>query len=142
MIRFDTPAGLQAFMHAPYPLSDEQFRAVTAPLEPGVVIAGAGSGKTTLMAARVVWLVATGQVAPEQVLGLTFTTKAAAELGSRVRDGLRAAGVLSQPDECRGLSRMTTLRRCSGQPLRPTTPMRRRCSLSTGCASATSRTLG
>ena len=45
------------------------------------MIAGAGSGKTTVMAARVVWLVATGQVAPAEVLGLTFTTKAAAELG-------------------------------------------------------------
>ena len=43
-------------------------------------MAGAGSGKTTVMAARVVWLVGTGQVAPEQVLGLTFTNKAAGEL--------------------------------------------------------------
>ena len=65
-------------MGAPYPLSDQQFAAVTAPLAPQVVIAGAGSGKTTVMAARVVWLVATGQVAPQEVLGLTFTTKATA----------------------------------------------------------------
>src|SRR5690349_17049489 len=41
------------------------------------------------MAARVVWLVATGQVLPEQVLGLTFTRKAAQQLGSRVRSRLR-----------------------------------------------------
>ncbi|MFN8167754.1 MAG: UvrD-helicase domain-containing protein [Candidatus Nanopelagicales bacterium] len=67
------------------PFSDEQMDAITAPLEPCVVVAGAGSGKTTVMTARVVWLVATGQVQPEQVLGLTFTTKAAGELSSRVR---------------------------------------------------------
>ena len=47
---------------------------------PLLVVAGAGSGKTETMAARVVWLVANGLVAPDQVLGLTFTRKAAAEL--------------------------------------------------------------
>ena len=67
------------------PFSLEQLDAITAPLEPAVVVAGAGSGKTTVMTARVVWLVATGQVQPEQVLGLTFTTKAAGQLSSRVR---------------------------------------------------------
>src|SRR5580692_2810940 len=48
------------------------------------------------MAARLVWLVANGLVRPERVLGLTFTRKAAAELGERVRgrlDGLRRAGI-------------------------------------------------
>ncbi|CAM5467389.1 DNA 3'-5' helicase OS=Streptomyces alboniger OX=132473 GN=CP975_23565 PE=3 SV=1 [Streptomyces alboniger] len=45
------------------------------------------------MAARVVWLVGTGQVAPEQVLGLTFTNKAAGELAERVRQALIKAGV-------------------------------------------------
>ncbi len=67
------------------PFSAEQLDAITAPLEPYVVVAGAGSGKTTVMTARVVWLVATGQVQPEQVLGLTFTNKAAGELSGRVR---------------------------------------------------------
>jgi DNA helicase-2/ATP-dependent DNA helicase PcrA len=67
------------------PFSPEQLESITAPLEPYVVVAGAGSGKTTVMTARVVWLLATGQVQPEQVLGLTFTTKAAGELSSRVR---------------------------------------------------------
>ncbi len=67
------------------PFSEEQLDAITAPLEPYVVVAGAGSGKTTVMTARVVWLVATGQVLPEQVLGLTFTNKAAGELSGRVR---------------------------------------------------------
>src|SRR5665811_422936 len=78
------------------PLTAEQLAAATAPLEPGVIVAGAGSGKTTVMAGRVVWLVATGQVEIEQVLGLTFTNKAAGELASRVRAALaRAASVQS-----------------------------------------------
>ncbi|MCW2811499.1 MAG: putative ATP-dependent helicase [Friedmanniella sp.] len=75
--------------------SDQQLVAITAPLEPGVIIAGAGSGKTTVMAARVVWLVGTGAVRPEEVLGLTFTRKAAAELSHRVRQALLKAGVVS-----------------------------------------------
>ncbi|MFL6027215.1 MAG: UvrD-helicase domain-containing protein [Friedmanniella sp.] len=75
--------------------SDQQLAAITAPLEPGVIIAGAGSGKTTVMAARVVWLVGTGAVRPEEVLGLTFTRKAAAELSARVRSALLRAGVVS-----------------------------------------------
>ena len=58
-----------------------------------MIVAGAGSGKTTVMAARVVWLVGTGHVAPEQVLGLTFTNKAAGELAERVRRALTEAGV-------------------------------------------------
>ena len=98
-LRLDTPAALQRLMGAPYPLSDQQFAAVTAPLSPQVVIAGAGSGKTTVMAARVVWLVASGLVAPQEVLGLTFTTKATHELGARIRDSLRAAHILRPPGE-------------------------------------------
>ncbi len=70
------------------PLSDEQLQAATAPRAPQLIVAGAGTGKTTVMAARVVWLIATGQVRPDQVLGLTFTTKAATELRARVRRGL------------------------------------------------------
>ena len=75
--------------------SAQQLAAITAPLQPGVIIAGAGSGKTTVMAARVVWLVGSRQVAPEQVLGLTFTRKAAAELSARVRAALQRAGVVA-----------------------------------------------
>ncbi len=71
------------------PISDEQAAVVCAPLTPGVVVAGAGSGKTATMVARVVWLVARGEVRPEGVLGLTFTSKAADELASRVRTALR-----------------------------------------------------
>ena len=80
-----------------YAPSPEQWEAIRAPLEPAVVIAGAGSGKTTLMSARVVYLVATGQVRPDQVLGLTFTTKAASQLRSKVRQDLLAAGLLPEP---------------------------------------------
>lgn len=63
----------------------EQAAVIEAPLVPGLVVAGAGSGKTETMAARVVYLVATGQVRPDQVLGLTFTRKAAAALSQRIR---------------------------------------------------------
>ncbi len=69
-------------------LTPQQRAAVGAPLEPGLIVAGAGSGKTEVMAARVVHLVATGQVRPDEVLGLTFTTKATASLAARVRSGL------------------------------------------------------
>ncbi len=62
----------------------EQTRVIEGPLEPTLVVAGAGSGKTETMAARVVWLIANGLVRPEAVLGLTFTRKAAAELADRV----------------------------------------------------------
>ena len=63
----------------------EQAAVVESELAPAAVVAGAGSGKTETMAARVVWLVANDLVAPDQVLGLTFTRKAAAELGLRIR---------------------------------------------------------
>ena len=92
-----TPEGLRRLMGMPFAFSPPQFEAITAPLAPQLVIAGAGSGKTTVMAARVVWLVATGQVEPHEVLGLTFTTKATHELASRIRDSLRAAGILHAP---------------------------------------------
>lgn len=70
------------------PPTEEQARVIEAPLEPTVVIAGAGSGKTETMAARVVWLIANGLVPADQVLGLTFTRKAARELAGRVRQRL------------------------------------------------------
>jgi len=69
--------------------TDEQRRVIEAPLSPLLVVAGAGSGKTETMASRVVWLVANGIVEPQQVLGLTFTRKAAGELAERVHSRLR-----------------------------------------------------
>ncbi|WP_131810577.1 ATP-dependent helicase, partial [Mycolicibacter sinensis] len=71
----------------------EQAAVIAAPPGPLVVIAGAGAGKTETMAARVVWLVANGYADPGQVLGLTFTRKAAGQLLRRVRSRLaRLAG--------------------------------------------------
>ncbi|MEH3136175.1 MAG: ATP-dependent DNA helicase [Mycolicibacterium neoaurum] len=71
----------------------EQAAVIAAPPGPVVVIAGAGAGKTETMAARVVWLVANGYARPDQVLGLTFTRKAAGQLLRRVRTRLaRLAG--------------------------------------------------
>jgi DNA helicase-2/ATP-dependent DNA helicase PcrA len=63
----------------------EQEKIIQAPLAPAVVIAGAGSGKTETMSSRLVYLVANGLVEPGEVLGLTFTKKAATELSHRVR---------------------------------------------------------
>ncbi|GII57023.1 ATP-dependent DNA helicase [Planotetraspora thailandica] len=81
------------------PPTPEQAAVIDAPLEPAVVVAGAGSGKSETMAGRVVWLVANGLARPEQILGLTFTRKAAAELAERVRkrlEGLAAAGLVER----------------------------------------------
>src|SRR5690242_12174989 len=68
--------------------TDEQAEVICAPPGPLVVIAGAGAGKTETMAARVVWLVANGYARPGEVLGLTFTRKAAGQLLRRVRTRL------------------------------------------------------
>ncbi len=69
--------------------TQEQCDVIEWPLAPMLVVAGAGSGKTETMAARVVWLVVNGYVDPDQVLGLTFTRKAAAELAERIEQRLR-----------------------------------------------------
>ncbi|RXR36996.1 ATP-dependent helicase, partial [Mycobacterium tuberculosis] len=77
-----------------FPPTAEQAAVIAAPPGPLVVIAGAGAGKTETMAARVVWLVANGYAEPGQVLGLTFTRKAAGQLLRRVRSRLaRLAGI-------------------------------------------------
>ncbi len=79
--------------HLPTP---EQVAVIEAPLRPLLVVAGAGSGKTETMAARVVWLVANDLVHPDEVLGLTFTRKAAGELSERLSARLatlREAGI-------------------------------------------------
>ncbi|QQM66873.1 ATP-dependent DNA helicase [Actinomyces weissii] len=81
-------------VHTPTP---EQSQVISHPLSPVLVVAGAGSGKTATMSQRVVYLVASGQVRPEQVLGLTFTRKATAELDQRVAtrlSQLAASGLL------------------------------------------------
>ncbi|MGE5694905.1 MAG: ATP-dependent helicase [Candidatus Sericytochromatia bacterium] len=86
------PAELAEALGLPTP-TEEQAAVIAAPPGPLVVIAGAGAGKTETMAARVVWLVANGFACPGEVLGLTFTRKAAAQLLKRVRSRLaRLAG--------------------------------------------------
>ena len=90
------PAQLARLLRLPEP-TPEQAAVISAPLGPLAVIAGAGSGKSETMAARLVWLVANGMVRPDRVLGLTFTRKAAAEFADRVRsrlERLRRAGPL------------------------------------------------
>ncbi|MFI5612367.1 ATP-dependent helicase [Amycolatopsis sp. NPDC051903] len=90
-------------LHRPTP---EQATVISSPVEPSLVVAGAGAGKTETMAARVVWLVANGIVSPERVLGLTFTRKAARQLGERVRARLRrlaGSGLLDKIDPTGGL---------------------------------------
>ena len=71
------------------PPTAEQRAVIEAPMRPLLVVAGAGSGKTETMASRVVWLVANDYVEPDQVLGLTFTRKAATELAERIARRLR-----------------------------------------------------
>ncbi|MFA5890067.1 MAG: ATP-dependent DNA helicase [Actinomycetota bacterium] len=73
----------------------QQWAAISAPLEPCVLVAGAGSGKTAVMTARIVWLVSEGHARAGEILGLTFTNKAADTLTERVR---RALAPLGLPD--------------------------------------------
>jgi len=77
-------------MGSKYDLTPEQVAAVenASVASPALVVAGAGSGKTELMSVRVPWLVANGYALPQQILGLTFTRKAAAELSKRVYESL------------------------------------------------------
>lgn len=104
-----TPRQVAAFIQLidpkfPSP-SEEQSKIISIksnPLEPAVVIAGAGSGKTETMASRVVYLVANGFVRPDQILGLTFTRKAAGELNLRIRKRL---GQLAKGMEKSGVER-------------------------------------
>jgi DNA helicase II / ATP-dependent DNA helicase PcrA len=94
-----TARELARLLRLPEP-TPEQAAVIEAPLGPLAVIAGAGSGKSETMAARLVWLVANGKVRPDRVLGLTFTRKASAELADRVHkrlDALRRAELAGAP---------------------------------------------
>ncbi|MFF9911793.1 UvrD-helicase domain-containing protein [Streptomyces sp. NPDC013457] len=117
--RITDPEQLKELLGIPF--TPEQTACIIAPPAPQVIVAGAGSGKTTVMAARVVWLVGTGQVAPEQVLGLTFTNKAAGELAERVRTALVRAGVTDPDaydlDDAPGEPRISTYHAFAGQLL-------------------------
>ena len=81
---------IQAIVDATKTPTPEQVRVVEAPRRPLLVVAGAGSGKTETMSMRVLWLLANHpDVTPASILGLTFTRKAAGELGDRLRERIR-----------------------------------------------------
>src|SRR5438477_12121668 len=65
-------------------LNEAQRRAVTHDTGPLLIVAGAGTGKTTVITRRIAWLIATRRARPDQVLALTFTDKAASEMEARV----------------------------------------------------------
>jgi len=77
----DPPAGLDALLGG---LNPEQLRAVTHGDGPLLVVAGAGTGKTQVITRRIAWLIATRRAKPSEILALTFTEKAAAEMQLRV----------------------------------------------------------
>ena len=76
----------------PRTLTDEQEQAVGRRGEPLLLAAGAGSGKTSVLVERFVRAVREDGIAPERILAITFTERAAAELGERVRARLPALG--------------------------------------------------
>ncbi len=81
VIEGDPPAGLDALLGG---LNPEQLRAVTHGEGPLLVVAGAGTGKTQVITRRIAWLIATRRAKPSEILALTFTEKAAAEMQVRV----------------------------------------------------------
>ena len=73
-------------------LSEAQRQAVLAPDGPLLIVAGPGSGKTTVLAARIAYLITARHVPPSSILALTFTTAAARELRARLAGMLGEVG--------------------------------------------------
>ena len=65
-------------------LNPPQLEAVTLPHQSALILAGAGSGKTRVLTTRIAWLIQTGQVRPHELLGVTFTNKAAKQMLTRI----------------------------------------------------------
>lgn len=65
-------------------LNERQAEAVTAPDQSAIILAGAGSGKTTVLTRRIAWLLEHKRSTPEQILAVTFTNKAAKEMSDRL----------------------------------------------------------
>ena len=78
MIDSSPASGLLANLNPP------QYQAVTLPAQSGLILAGAGSGKTRVLTTRIAWLIATHQVSPHGILAVTFTNKAAKEMVTRL----------------------------------------------------------
>jgi len=83
------PHDLSAILN---PLNEAQREAVTAPLGPMLVLAGAGSGKTRVLTHRIVWLIQAQDASPHGILAVTFTNKAAGEMRGRVEQLLGIPG--------------------------------------------------
>src|SRR6266516_846492 len=63
-------------------LNEAQRRAVTHDTGPLLIVAGAGTGKTTVITRRIAWLIATRRARPDEILALTFTDKADVEIAT------------------------------------------------------------